>query len=70
MALGDRVRKLDIFKKVPKDFSQGTNRGGFISILTVISIGYFLFVELKNFVRPEYNAMIVTDQLVTRKEMK
>lgn len=70
MALGDRVRSLDVFKKVPKDFSQGTNRGGFISLLTVISIGYFLFVELKDYMRPDYNAMIVTDQLVTRKEMK
>jgi hypothetical protein len=43
MTLGDRVRKLDIFKKVPKDFSEGTNRGGMLSILTVISIFYFLF---------------------------
>ena len=67
MTIGDRVRKLDVFKKVPQNFSQGTNRGGFISLFTVISIGYFLFVEFKNFIRPDYNAMIVTDQLVTRK---
>ena len=67
MTIGDKVRKLDVFKKVPQNFSQGTNRGGFISLLTVISIGYFLFIELKNFIRPDYNAMIVTDQLVTRK---
>jgi hypothetical protein len=70
MPLSSRVRKLDIFKKVPKDFSEGTNRGGFISLLTLISIVYFLFVEFSNFIRPDYNAMIVTDQLVTRKEMK
>ena len=44
MTIGDRVRKLDVFKKVPQNFSQGTNRGGLISILTVISIGYFLFI--------------------------
>lgn len=67
MALGDKVRKLDIFKKVPRDISEGTNRGGFISLLTLISIGFFLFVELKNYMRPDYQAMIVTDQLFTRK---
>ena len=67
MALSDRVRKLDVFKKVPQTFSQGTNRGGFISLLTLLSIGYFLFIEFKNYIRPDYNAMIVTDQLVTRK---
>lgn len=70
MSLGSRVRKLDIFKKVPTDFSEGTNRGGIISLLTVLSIGYFLVVELKAYLRPDYSAMIVTDQLVTRKEMK
>ena len=70
MALGDKVRKLDIFKKVPSDISEGTNRGGFISLLTIISIGFFLFVELKNYLRPDYQASIVTDQLFTRKEMK
>lgn len=52
MTIGDRVRKLDVFKKVPQNFSQGTNRGGFISLLTVLSIGYFLFIEFKNFIRP------------------
>ena len=70
MALGDKVRKLDIFKKVPKDISEGTNRGGFISLLTIISIGFFLVVEFKNYLRPDYQASIVTDQLFTRKEMK
>ena len=67
MALGDKVRKLDIFKKVPRDISEGTNHGGIISLLTIISIGFFLFVELKNYIRPDYQAMIVTDQLFTRK---
>ena len=67
MAIGDRVRKLDIFKKIPKDLSEGTNRGGFLSILTVISIFYFLFVEIRDYANPEYVAMIVTGNLVTRR---
>lgn len=70
MAIGDRVRKLDIFKKVPSELSEGTNRGGFISLLALISIVYFLVVEIQDYLSPEYNAMIVPDKLVTRKEMK
>ncbi len=67
MAIGDRVRKLDIFKKIPKDLSEGTNRGGFLSLLTVISIFYFLFIEIRDYANPEYGAMIVTGNLVTRR---
>jgi hypothetical protein len=70
MTIGDRVRKLDIFKKVPQDFSEGTNRGGLLSILTVISVLYFLFVEVRDYANPEYGASIVTGKLVTRREMK
>lgn len=43
MTLGDKVRKLDIFKKVPQDFSEGTNVGGLISLLTAAAILFFLF---------------------------
>ena len=39
-------------------------------MLTVVSIGYFLWVELQGYMVPDYGAMIVTDELVTRKEMK
>lgn len=70
MTIGDRVRKLDIFKKVPQDFSEGTNRGGLLSILTVISVLYFLWVEVRDYANPEYGASIVTGKLVTRREMK
>jgi hypothetical protein len=70
MGLGDKVRKLDIFKKVPTDLSEGTNRGGFLSLLALISIVYFLIVEIQDYLSPQYNAMIVPDKLVTRKEMK
>jgi hypothetical protein len=52
MGLGDKVRKLDVFKKVPKDFSEGTNKGGFLSLLTVVSIFYFLVVEIQDYFHP------------------
>lgn len=35
-------RRLDIFKKVPRDLSEGTNLGGCLSILTVCVILFFL----------------------------
>lgn len=38
-----KFRKLDIFKKVPQDLSEGTNLGGFISIITACLIAYFTF---------------------------
>jgi hypothetical protein len=69
MALGDKVRKLDIFKKVPQDFSEGTNLGGFLSLVTVLSILYFVATEIKDYLNPELGAQIMNDELVTRKEM-
>ena len=35
-------RKLDIFKKVPKDLSEGTDLGGLISIGVIILMTYFI----------------------------
>ncbi len=43
MGIGSKIRKLDVFKKVPEDLSQATNIGGCISILTVLFIGFFLY---------------------------
>ena len=36
--IGDKIRKIDIFKKVPRDISEGTNVGGCVSILTAVVI--------------------------------
>ena len=37
-----KFRKLDLFKKVPKDLSEGTDLGGLISIVAGILIVYFV----------------------------
>lgn len=42
--LNRRFRKLDLFKKVPQDFSSATNIGGLISLACVGLILYFAFV--------------------------
>jgi hypothetical protein len=69
MSFEKRVRSLDIFKKVPSDFAQATNLGGFLSILTVVLIVFFTAIELNNYLSPEYSAEINMDQLFTREEM-
>lgn len=69
MGFGDKMRSLDIFKKVPKDFSEGTNIGGAISIITFASVVYLIVMELGKFLNPEMTAIIREDRLVTRKEM-
>jgi hypothetical protein len=58
MSLGDKVRRLDIFKKVPTSISEGTNRGGFISLITLLSVCYFLLTEIRDYMNPEMEALI------------
>jgi hypothetical protein len=70
MSFEKRIRNLDIFKKVPSDLSQATNLGGALSILTVLLILFFSYVEFKNYLNPSYSAEITQDKLFTREEMK
>lgn len=56
MSFEKRLRSLDIFKKVPSDFAQATNLGGFLSILTVALIVFFTVIEFNNYLSPEYSA--------------
>jgi hypothetical protein len=69
MSFEKRVRSLDIFKKTPPDCSQPTNLGGCISIVTVLLITFFTFIEFQNYLSPEYVAEINMDKLFTREEM-
>jgi hypothetical protein len=62
-----KFRKLDIFKKVPKDLSEGTNLGGFISIITVLLIAYFTMSEIYRFFNQPQIANINLDEPFTRK---
>jgi len=58
MTLSSRVRKLDVFRKIPSELSQPTNVGGLISIITASFILVFFLYELDNFLHPEYQAEI------------
>ena len=66
MSFESKVRKLDAFKKLPKEFSQGTNVGGIISIFATLSIIGFIVVQFYNYFNPEYSTHI----LMMRKEFR
>lgn len=66
MSFGSKIRSLDVFKKVPKDFSQATTLGGIISIITSALIIFFVYAELERYLHPPYTAEIIEDKLVTR----
>jgi len=52
MSFATRVRSLDVFKKVPTDLSQATNVGGFISIIAVFLIMFFIYHECWAYFNP------------------
>lgn len=70
MSFNQKIRKLDIFKKVPKDLSEGTNAGGLISIITAVLIVFFTFHEIYDFINPKTVSRISYDAPFTRAEMK
>jgi hypothetical protein len=51
-SLAAKIKKLDVYKKIPKDLSEGTNIGGFISILTVVTLLVLVFFESRAFLFP------------------
>jgi hypothetical protein len=56
MTLSGKIRKLDVFTKIPTELSQTTNIGGLISIITASFILIFFIYELDNYLHPEYQA--------------
>lgn len=61
-----KFRKLDIFKKVPRDLSEGTNLGGFISIFALSLMLYFIVSELYRFFNQPLLTNIILDKPFTR----
>ena len=70
MSLNKKIRKLDMFKKVPTDLSSATNLGGFMSILTVALIVFFATYEFYLFWDQKETSYISSDDKFTRKELK
>ena len=66
MSFNQKIRKLDVFKKVPQDLAEGTNIGGIISIITFILIVFFSIHEIYDFLNPETVSRITSDMPFTR----
>ena len=70
MSFEQKVRKLDAFKKLPKEFSQGTNIGGVVSIFTALGIITFIVIQCYNYLNPDYSTMILLMRKDFRRQMK
>lgn len=68
-SLASKIKKLDVYKKIPKDLREGTNIGGFISIVTILTLTVLVYLETKSFVYPEYKSELRADDPITRDEM-
>jgi len=70
MSFEHKIRKLDVFKKVPADFSEGTNIGGAISLLTLAGVLAFLAVQLYGYINPGYTTIIMPMKQDFRRKMR
>jgi len=52
------IRRFDIYRKIPKDLTQPTNTGAFISISCILFIAFLLLSELFAFIMPEVNSQL------------
>lgn len=55
------IRRLDVYRKIPKDLTEPTYTGAFISIFSCLFIAFLFFSELSSFLTVE----IVSDMYVT-----
>ena len=70
MSFESKVRRLDVFKKVPHELTQGTNIGGAISLLTTAGILFFLVVQINNYLNPDYTTIIMPMRQGFRRKMR
>jgi hypothetical protein len=52
MSFSSKIRKLDVFKKIPEDITEATNRGGAVSLLSTITIIAFIIIQIYNYLNP------------------
>lgn len=56
------VKRLDIYRKIPKDLTQPTTTGAMISIFCVSFIGLMLITELIAFISPDIRYIVLTER--------
>jgi len=70
MSFSQKIRKLDVFKKIPEDITEATNRGGLISLLTAATIIAFIVIQTYKYLNPDYQSMILPMRRDFRRKMK
>jgi len=56
------IRRLDIYRKIPKDLTQPTTTGAFVSILSVLFITFLMLSELSSLLQVEVKSEIFVDR--------
>lgn len=65
------IRRLDIYRKIPKDLTQPTYTGACISILSCLFLSYLFIAELSSFLQPEIiSDMYVADPVLSKEKIK
>lgn len=62
------IRRFDIYRKVPKDLTQPTLTGAFISVSSVLFIIFLLFSELSLFITTQVQSELSVEDPVTHSE--
>jgi len=55
------IRRLDIYRKIPKDLTQPTGAGAFISVLSIVFICYLFCAELYAYISPSLVSELFVD---------
>lgn len=59
--MGFDVKRLDIYRKIPKDLTQPTTTGAVISVCCVVFIGFMLLTEFYYFISPDVRSELHVD---------
>ncbi len=57
------IKRMDIYRKVPKDLTQPTTTGAIISICCTVFIVIMLLVELFFFISPDIKSELIVENV-------
>jgi hypothetical protein len=61
--MGFDIKRMDIYRKVPKDLTQPTVSGAVVSICCVVFITFMLATELLYFVSPDLKSELIVENI-------
>ena len=62
--MGKAIRGMDFYRKVPREFSEGTLGGSIISILSALLMLYLFLSELGKYSTSSFETKVVVDRSV------